>query len=408
MFERPRQYLTSLGMRALKQRQPTILSQLEDTIPLLQKEGITKLFITTTQGFIRRRTLEGFFTQLDQAAIAYTVYTNIHPDPLIEDVEKGLALFQAEGCQALLAIGGGSVIDATKIIGARLARPDLAVADMKGILKIRKDLPLLIVAPTTAGTGSEVTVAAVITGEDQGLHYKYAISDFFLIPRYAVLDPHLLLTLPPFMTATTGMDALTHAVEAYTNKFASPYVQTLSQEAVSLIFANLETAYQDGSNLEARSNMLLASYKAGLAFSHNFVGYVHALAHAMGALYGLGHGYLNAIILPVVLEAYGEAVYDPLATLADCVGIPGHDQPSKAQAFIQAIRDMNRRMDLPEVIAELDPQDFDCICDRALAEGNPQYPVPVIWGKKEMMAVLEKLATHPLYRYNGDKSTKEK
>lgn len=187
-----------------------------------------------------------------------------------------------------------------------MTKPNQPLSRMKGILKVHKRLPLLIAIPTTAGTGSETTLAAVIT--DAKTRHKYAINDFPLIPRYAVLDPKVTLSLPPFITATTGMDALTHAVEAYIGNSTTPDTRKDALRAVKLIFSNLDTAYTDGSNVEARKNMLKASFYAGCAFTKSYVGYVHAVAHSLGGEYNVPHGLANAILLPFVLEAYGKKI----------------------------------------------------------------------------------------------------
>lgn len=216
-------------------------------------------------------------------------------------------------------------MDCAKGVGARVARPHKKISSMRGELKILKPIPLLIAVPTTAGTGSETTLAAVLT--DERTHEKYALNDFVLIPRYAVLDPVLTEGLPPFITATTGMDALTHAVEAYIGKSNTAQTIEDSVAAVKLIFRNLERAYTDGSDMEARENMQKASFLAGAAFTRAYVGYVHAIAHSLGGEYGIPHGLANAVILPYVLEAYGSSVYMSLAELADIVKI-GQDLES--------------------------------------------------------------------------------
>ena len=187
------------------------------------------------------------------------------------------------------------------------------------------------------------------------------------------------------------MDALTHAVEAYIGKGNVPSTIKFAEKATKMIFANLETAYTDGKNIEARNNMLLASYNAGMAFTRAYVGYVHAVAHNLGGIYGLPHGLANAVILPVVLEAYGSAVYTPLAKLADIVGIKGDSKEAKAKAFIAEIYAMNKRMNIPTGFTQIKEEDIPLIVKRALKEGNPGYPVPVIFGKEEMTAIVKSL-----------------
>ena len=267
----------------------------------------------------------------------------------------------------------------------------MTIRQMRGMLKINRALPPFYAVPTTAGTGSEVTVASVVTDTVDGVHYKYAISDPCLVPKCAVMDAALTTSLPPAITAATGMDALTHAVEAYTNRFASKFVRKKALDAVHMIYENLPVVYAEGNNVKARENMLLASYYAGLAFTNNFVGYVHAVAHALGALYGIPHGQANAIVMPYVMEQYGKSAEKELSELADVANIDGHTQAEKASNFIESMRKMNRDMQIPCKVEQLKESDFDTIISRALKEANPAYPVPAIWGKKDFEKLLKKL-----------------
>ncbi|MCR4790691.1 MAG: iron-containing alcohol dehydrogenase [Treponemataceae bacterium] len=358
---------------------------------MLKDSGKKSVLVVTTPGFIKRGTLSPFFDKLAQNGIKTSIFSEVTPDPTIECVEKTYSAYKDSSCQAIIAIGGGSAIDCAKIAAARVVRPNLQIRDMKGVLKIHKKLPDFYAVPTTAGTGSEATAAAVITDTVDGIHYKYPISDFCLIPKYAVLDPSLTLSLPPSITAATGMDALTHAVEAYTNRFASKLVRKNARDAVKMIYENLEVAYKDGKNIQARENMLLASFYAGIAFTNNFVGYVHAVAHALGGLYGIAHGVANATVLPYVMDQFGKSCEKELAELADLVGISGNDRHEKAQNFIESIRKMDRDMELPEKVEQLKEEDFNLIIDRAISEGNPSYPVPKIWGRKDFENLLKKI-----------------
>lgn len=393
---------------------------------LLKTHGIKGVQVITTPGTIRRGTVAPLLAQCEDAGIRTVLYTGVSPDPTVAEVEAAAECFLVSGCEAILAIGGGSVIDCAKVAGARAVKRDLPVGKMSGMLKIHKKLPLLLAVPTTAGTGSEVTLAAVIT--DETCHYKHAVMDYCLIPRYAFLDPGLSCSLPPDMTAYSGMDAMTHAVEAYCNRFCSPKMKAHAMKAVSLIGANLLTAYREPANKAARMNMLTGSYEAGIAFTNAYVGYVHAIAHGIGGLYHVPHGEANAILLPKVLAAYGSAVYEPLARLERKVraawGKPerevrmsgaeperevrmsgagmerkvcasgAEDGNSKetdavlAEAFIERIRRMNRSMGIPEQLAMLRKEDVPELAARALKEGNPNYPVPVIWEEEQMRAFL--------------------
>ena len=252
-------------------------------------------------------------------------------------------------------------------------------------------MPLLIAVPTTAGTGSETTLAAVIT--DSGTKHKYPINDFSLIPQYAVLDYHVTLGLPKGITATTGMDALTHAVEAYIGGSTTKQTRFMAEHAVRLIYENLRKAYEDGQNKKARAYMLEAAYCAGIAFSRSYVGYVHAIAHSLGGQYGVAHGLANAVILPYFLEEYGDACVPQLAKLARCVGmVPKHTSDRRAAAsFILWVKEMNRYMQIPETIKEIRREDIPALSKHAAAEGNPLYPVPVLMDAKELAGMYEKI-----------------
>jgi alcohol dehydrogenase class IV len=260
---------------------------------------------------------------------------------------------------------------------------------MKGLFKIRRRIPPFFAIPTTAGTGSEATVAAVIT--DENTRGKYPINDLVLVPDYAVLDPTLTAGLPPHITATTGMDALTHAVEAYIGRSNTKETRQMSEEAVKLILENIYEAYTNGNNLAARENMLKASYYAGIAFTQAYVGYVHAVAHTLGGFYGIPHGLANAVILPYVLEYYGESAHQPLAELADLVKIsePSDTMEKKAHRFIQAIKDLNESMEIPKKISGIQEEDIAAMVEQAYKEANPLYPVPRIFTKEDLTNIYE-------------------
>lgn len=275
-------------------------------------------------------------------------------------------------------------MDCAKAVGARIAKPNQSLAKMKGILKVHKKFPLLIAIPTTAGTGSETTLAAVIT--DAETRHKYAINDFPLIPRYAVLDPKVTLSLPPHITATTGMDALTHAVEAYIGRSTTYATRKDSLMAVKLIFENLDTVYNDGSNIEARRNMLKASFYAGCAFTKSYVGYVHAIAHSLGGEYNVPHGLANAILLPFILESYGECIYKKLYELGVEAGIVEKDTPYEvaARKFIDAIKDMKKRFQISDTVSAIKEEDIPKLAHYADKEANPLYPVPKLMDANEL------------------------
>lgn len=356
---------------------------------MIKKDGKKKVLVVTTPGFIRRRSLESFFQGLEEMQVEYSVFSEVQPDPTTDCIEKAVKVYKKEQCEAIIAIGGGSVIDCSKALGARIARPDKTLQQMQGLLKVMKKIPDIYAVPTTAGTGSEATAGAVIT--EGKSHYKFTILDLCLVPEYAVLDPELTVALPGEITAYTGMDSLTHAIEAYTNCFCSPKTRKKAEEAIKLIYENILQVYENGEDIKARENMLLASYYAGVAINSNFIGYVHAVAHGIGGLYGVTHGKANAVILPHMLEAFGEKDWKKLAKLSKVIGLPGKTEEEQAAAFIQVIRVMNEKLGIPSKIEELRREDFDELVKRAVKEGNPTYPVPVIWEEKHFWEFMEKI-----------------
>lgn len=316
----------------------------------------------------------------------YAVYDKTQPNPTVANVEEALKMYHKNGCDALIAIGGGSSMDCAKAVGARVAYPKRSVNKMGGILRVLRKLPTLIAIPTTAGTGSEVTLAAIIT--DSESKHKYALMSFPLIPHYAVLDAALTYTLPPHLTATTGMDALTHAVEAYIGHSTTKVTRRLALEATSLVFENIEKAYSDGHDHKARENMLHAAYKAGVAFSKSYVGYIHAIAHSLGGRYGTPHGLANAVIMPYVLEGYGKSAYKKLHRLGIAAGVCTEQDSHKdgAEKFIAAVKKLNADMGIPEKIKGVRKEDIPTMAKHAEKEANPLYPVPKLMTKRELEA----------------------
>ena len=386
-----------MGFRLVKPllpyREPKILDSIEEIPQTLQEEGINSVLLVT-DGFLRK---SGATAPLEKiimdAGIHLAVYDKTQPNPTIYNVEEAKALFIKENCKCLIALGGGSAMDCAKAVGACIARPKKNLNQLKGVLRVLRKIPILIAIPTTAGTGSEVTLAAVITDPDT--HHKYPINDFVLIPSYAVLDAKLTFTLPPHLTSTTGMDALTHAVEAYIGNSTNKKTRWNALEATRLIFANIEKAYNDGTDYEARKNMLHAAYLAGEAFSISYVGYVHAVAHPLGGQYNIPHGLANSVLLPIVLEEYGSVIYEKLHKLAVATGIATVEEADEdaAKRFIQAIRDMNARMNIPSTLEGIREEDITIMAEHADKEGNPLYPVPVLMDAKELEKFYYKVKT---------------
>lgn len=331
------QTVLKVAIPFLPYRTPKVVGSVRKLPDILRKQKCRCLLIITDQGIRKLGLLRPLERTLKESKIPYVIYDGTVANPTTDNVKEALELYRTNGCNAIVGFGGGSSMACAKAVGACIAKPKQTLAQMKGILKVHKKLPLLIAIPTTAGTGSETTLAAVIT--DAQTRHKYAINDFPLIPRYAVLDPKVTESLPPFITATTGMDALTHAVEAYIGNSTTYGTRKNACMAVEMIFRNLDRAYENGSDLEARKEMLKASYYAGCAFSKSYVGYVHAAAGK----------------------------------------------------FIQAIQDMKKRFGIGDTIPEIWKEDIPRLARYADKEANPLYPVPVLMDAKELEQFYELL-----------------
>lgn len=365
-------------------REPDLLNEIEDVLNVLKDKKIERVMLVTDKGIRGLGLTNPLEKQLIEEGICCIVYDETLPNPTSKNVEDALIKYKNNNCEAIIAFGGGSAMDCAKALGARIVRPRLPLKKMQGLIKIRKRLPLLIAVPTTAGTGSETTVASVIV--DEKTHHKYVINDFCLIPHYALLTPEVTMSLPKHLTATTGMDALTHAVEVYVGKSMTKKTKKAAEEAVKLIFENLEKAYNNGSDLLARRNMLRASYLAGTAFTKSYVGYVHAVAHTLGGKYGVPHGLANAVLLPHVLRAYGKHATKPLAKLARAIGLVDENMADTEarEVLISRIEEMNSRMQIPTKLSCVKKEDIPYMAMLADKEANPLYPVPILWNAKEL------------------------
>ena len=384
-----------IALPFLPYRTPKVAGSVKALPKIIQKKNRRKVLIITDEGIRKLGLTLHLEKALTDAKIPYCIYDKTVANPTTDNVAEAVRLYRKAGCDCIIGFGGGSSMDCAKAVGACIVKPKQSLKKMKGILKVHKKLPLLMAVPTTAGTESETTLAAVIT--DGQTRHKYAINDFPLIPRYAVLDPGVTLGLPPFITATTGMDALTHAVEAYIGNSTTYGTQKDALLAVKLIFENIDKAYENGRDATARRNMLHASFYAGCAFSKSYVGYVHAIAHSLGEEYNVPHGLANAVILPMMLEAYGKTIHKKLAHLAIAAGLADKDTPWEEAAgrFIQAIKDMKKRFGIGDRIPEIQQKDIRKLARYADKEANPLYPVPVL---------MDALELEPFYyRLMGDK-----
>jgi len=393
-FCRAYQGVFKIGMYAIPWGMPETLEgpgSVKKLPAWIREKGFSKVLIVTDHMLHEMGLLDSMLEAMDEAGVEYVMYDGVQPNPTNINVEEGLKLFRENKCEAIVAFGGGSPMDCAKGIGAMHVKKGKTVEQLQGLFRVLHRIPRIFAVPTTSGTGSETTVAAVITNVETS--HKASMNDTSLMPKFAVMDPELTRGLPPKVTSTTGMDALCHAVEAYTNHtYNSKLENELCEKAVKLIYDNLYKAYCNGDDLEARMNMQDAAFYAGRAFTRGCVGYVHAVGHTLGGLYHTPHGLAMSVILPHVMRQFGSAAHERLARLAEVCEMPICSQPGatdadKAEAFISWIEDLKAKMDIPVHLDVIQKQDIPQIIKWALKEANPLYPVPVIWGKED----LEKL-----------------
>lgn len=379
------------AMPLLPYHQPQLLHSPVDAAQLLRQKDIAFILLIADTNVRRLGLTAPLESALHQAHIAYAAYEQRTPNPTIHDVEQARSLYLNAGAKAIIAVGGGSAIDCAKVVGARIARPGKTISKMRGLLRIMRKTPLLIAVPTTAGTGSETTLSAVIT--DNQTHHKYPINDFSLIPDYAILDADLTAGLSPFLTVTTGLDALTHAIEAYIGRSTTKLTRAMAEEAVVLITKNLRSACKNGHNPHARSRMLRASYCAGIAFTRSYVGYVHGIAHSLGGQYGIAHGLANAVILPRMLRCYGTSVTGKLAALARKASLASllESNQDAAERLIRWIEEISCEFGIPKGFSQIREEDIPLMARHAARECNPLYPVPVLMNREELEAIYHKL-----------------
>lgn len=381
-----------LASPLLPWREPRLLEgpgSLGQLPALLRQQAIGKVLIVTDQGITRLGLMDGLLEDLRSEGIGYFIFDGTVPNPTVDNIETALGHYHRGKCQAILAFGGGSPMDCAKAVGARVARPNKSIASMKGVLKVLHRLPPLIAVPTTAGTGSEATLAAVVSNPET--HEKYPVNDHALIPHFAVLDPELTVKLPGHITATTGMDALTHAVEAFIGRSNTKETEADAIEATRLIMENLCRVYHNPGELDGRGKLLRAAYLAGKAFTRAYIGYVHAMAHTLGGFYGIPHGLANAVILPHMLEYYGQSAEKRLAMLARESGAVDAtlDDNAASAAFIAIIKAMNQELGIPRFIEGIQDADIPLMIKRALSEANPLYPVPAVFGQADLLRLFD-------------------
>ena len=412
LFCRIYQWAMKVGMYMLPWHTPEVIEDRADSDRLLEdikRREVERLLVVMGPNMMKRGLPVPMLEKLRANGIECEVFDRLTSDPTDAQVEEGVRLYNEKNAQGIILFGGGSPMDCGKAIAARIARPDRTIAELQGVLKVRsrRKVPVMWAIPTTSGTGSEATMAAVIT--DHETHRKKSINDMAIIPHVCVLDAGLTAGLPPDITAYTGMDALCHAVEAYTNNaYNTALEKKMAKDAVKLIYENLEGAYENGSDMEKRQNMQRAAFYAGRAFTRGCVGYVHAIGHAVGGLYGVPHGKAMAILLPHVLKAFGSSAEAKLAELADHCGLSAeygvdHDDRTggcacpaygamkgkttnngQARLFIEWIENTKRSMDIPDRFDCIKEEDVETIAKWADAEANPLYPVPKIFDRKQL------------------------
>lgn len=311
-----------------------------------------KLLVVTDEGLMRSGVLDGFFASLRAAEIAYETFDGVAPNPDTGVLERAVAFLRQHGCTAVAGVGGGSSIDTAKGVAA-MATSAGSILDYEGYDRIR-EAPLPIIAmPTTSGTGSECTASTVFTNRET--LFKTVIISPKLFPQLAILDPELTLKLPPAITAATGMDALTHAIESYVSRQANPISQALALHAIRMIGRSLRKAYYVGADLQAREDMLLGSFLAGVAFSQSKLGNVHAISHTMGGVFDIAHGIANAALLPYVVAFNVPACPERFRDIAQALGadVTGLDDLTAAQRVVEEVRTLNRALNIPSNIREL-------------------------------------------------------
>ena len=389
LYARTYQGIFRMLIPVLPYRNPKIIENLANIADVILENNKRKPLIVTDEGIMKFGLINPLTKAFEEKGIEYEIFSKVQPNPTTTNVKEAKAFFLHKECDSIIAFGGGSAMDCAKAMGALIAKPKKNLNKLAGVLKVRKKIPLLIAVPTTCGTGSETTLAAVIT--DPQTRHKYAINDFNLIPSYAVLDHTIIKTLPSHLVATTGLDALTHAVEAYIGRSTTKATRADALEAIKLIFANLEAATRHEE--EALGKMLYASHLAGRAFSVSYVGYVHALAHQLGGTYNIPHGYANAVILPHVLKQYGKAIHKKLAQISDYCKLTDENEhiTLKAKAFMDKLMKLENALDIDTNIPQIRTGDIEDMAALAMHEANPLYPVPVMWDKKTISKMYFKI-----------------
>ena len=390
---RARQLAVSRLQHAQLQMQPELIEgpgSLFDLAQVLKDQDVRCAMVVTMPALVKDGAIGGFLNALLGQGITAAVFSDLKPQPDYECIERASSFYLSRNCDSIVAIGGGSTIDCAKAAGALVARPGKTPRELVGTMRIRKQLPLLVAVPTTAGTGSEVSATAILLDPDD--KRMRTMRDFSLIPTFAVLDPTLLTSLSPQMTAYSGMAALSHAVEAYINRFGTLQTRRYARMAVETIFQHLKASYHDGKSLDDRHAMLMAAHWAGIASTNASLGYAHALSLSVCSHCNVQYGLASAVLLPMVLEEFGDRIEAQLADLGEAIGLEGATDSELARRFIGEIRALSTSMGIPAGISDLIDQDIPNVAAAADEEANPSFPVPIIWHYSTLQKVLRRAA----------------
>lgn len=346
-------------------------------IPAIAKtKGFKHIFVCSDPDLIKFGVTAKVTDLLDKEGIKYTIFSDIKPNPTIENVKSGVDAFKTSGADSMIAIGGGSSMDTAKAIGIIITNPEFAdVRSLEGVAPTKNHAVPTIAVPTTAGTAAEVTINYVITDTEKAR--KFVCVDEHDIPDVAVVDPEMMYTMPKGLTAATGMDALTHAIEGYTTKAAWEMTDMFHLEAIKLISANLRGAVEN--KPENREGMALAQYIAGMGFSNVGLGIAHSIAHTLGAHYDTPHGVACAMMLPIVMEYNQEYTGEKFREIARAMGVEGVDSMSQSEyrkAAIDAVKKLSADVGIPAKNDKIREEDLDCLAEDAYADacrpGNPR------------------------------------
>ncbi len=364
---------------------------LQEIVGEVEKRGFQKAFVCSDPDLVKFGVTKKVLDLLDGAGCAYELYSNIKPNPTIENVQTGVAAFKASGADYIIAIGGGSSMDTAKAIGIIIANPEFEdVRSLEGVAPTKNPCVPILAVPTTAGTAAEVTINYVITDVEK--KRKFVCVDTHDIPVVAFIDPEMMSTMPKGLTAATGMDALTHAIEGYTTKGAWEMTDMFHLEAIRLISENLRGAVAN--TKEGREGMALGQYIAGMGFSNVGLGIVHSMAHALGAVYDTPHGVANAILLPTVMAWNADATGEKYREIARAMGVKNVDDMSREEycaAAVDAVKQLSADVGIPaDLKAIVKEEDIDFLAQSAMDDacrpGNPKDPT-----KEDIIALYKSL-----------------